>query len=115
MIGAQLPYYGVLAAAVLLGVLGQVLLKTGARGDSGLVQQFTDPYTIVGLGVYAMAAILYIIAIKKIPVSIAFPSVSLSYAILAVIAHYAWNEPLGVPQFAGIALIGAGILLLHQG
>ena len=32
----------------------------------------------------------------------------------AIIAHVVWGEPLGLPQFAGIALIAGGILLLHQ-
>ena len=27
---------------------------------------------------------------------------------------YRWNEPFGWPQFAGLLLIGSGILLLHQ-
>jgi drug/metabolite transporter (DMT)-like permease len=47
-------------------------------------------------------------------VSIAFPSVAASYAVVAVLAHVLWNEPLGWPQLAGIVLIGSGVLLIHQ-
>jgi small multidrug resistance pump len=47
-------------------------------------------------------------------VSIAFPSVAASYVIVAVIAHLLWNEPLGWPQWGGIALIIGGIALIHQ-
>jgi small multidrug resistance pump len=108
------PYYAALLGAILLGVLGQVALKAGAERSSGMVGQFLDPFTIGGFAVYALAAILYIIAIKRIPISLAFPSVSLSYVAVAIIAHLLWGEPLGVPQFAGIALIAGGILLLHQ-
>ena len=54
------------------------------------------------------------VALNKLPVSVAFPSVAASYAVVAVIAHLLWNEPLGWPQFAGILLIGGGILLIHQ-
>jgi small multidrug resistance pump len=108
------PYYAALLGAILLGVLGQVALKAGAERSTGMVGQFLDPFTIGGFAVYALAAILYIIAIKRIPISLAFPSVSLSYVAVAIIAHLLWGEPLGVPQFAGIALIAGGILLLHQ-
>ena len=108
------PYYAALLGAILLGVLGQVALKAGAERSSGMVGQFLDPFTIGGFAVYALAAILYIIAIKRIPISLAFPSVSLSYVAVAIIAHLLWGEPLGVPQVAGIALIAGGILLLHQ-
>ncbi len=53
-------------------------------------------------------------ALNKLPVSVAFPSVAASYAVVAVIAHLLWNEPLGWPQLGGILLIGGGILLIHQ-
>ena len=108
-----LPYYAALVGAILLGVLGQVALKAGAERSAGMVAQFLDPFTIGGFGVYALAAIFYIVAIKRIPISLAFPSVSLSYVAVAIIAHLLWGEPLGVPQVAGIALIAGGILLLH--
>ena len=35
-------------------------------------------------------------------------------AVVAIIAHLLWNEPFGWPQFAGLVLIGSGILLIHQ-
>ena len=40
--------------------------------------------------------------------------VAASYAVVAVLAHILWNEPLGWPQLAGIVLIGSGVLLIHQ-
>ena len=69
---------------------------------------------MIGLAVYIMAALCYILALKKIPVSITFPSVAASYAVVAVLAHVLWDEPLGWPQLAGIVLIGSGVLLINQ-
>jgi undecaprenyl phosphate-alpha-L-ara4N flippase subunit ArnE len=69
---------------------------------------------MIGFGIDALAAFCYIVASKKIPVSVAFPSVGASYAGVAAIAHLLWNEPFGWPQFAGLLLIGSGILLIHQ-
>jgi undecaprenyl phosphate-alpha-L-ara4N flippase subunit ArnE len=105
--------YGALVAAILVGALGQLLLKAGAERTSALAAQFLDPFTIVGLGVYALAAVLYIVAIKRIPISIAFPSVAISYALVAVAAHFLWDEPIGWASLAGISLIAGGIVLLH--
>lgn len=107
-------YYTSLAAAILLGIAGQIALKMAANGSATVVAQFLNPLTIIGLGVYIVAALCYILAIRKIPVSIAFPSVAASYAVVAVVAHVLWNEPLGWPQMAGIVLIGSGVLLIHQ-
>ena len=103
-----------LVCAVLFGIAGQIALKSGAVGASSIAAQLVHPLTIIGFGIYVAAALCYIVALNKLPVSIAFPSVAASYAVVAVIAHLLWNEPLGWPQFAGILLIGGGILLIHQ-
>jgi small multidrug resistance pump len=109
-----LPYYAALFIAIALGVCGQVLLKTGSMRAGDVVTQLFDPFTLVGLIAYGLAAVFYMGAIRKIPIGLAFPTVSISYVAVAVIAHYAWGEPFGVAQLAGIVLIGAGILLLYQ-
>jgi small multidrug resistance pump len=106
--------YVSLAIAILLGIAGQIVLKSGAVGAASLTAQFFNPLTWAGLVIYGAAALAYIVALNKIPVSIAFPSVAASYAIVAVLAHLLWSEPLGWPQWGGIALIGAGIVLIHQ-
>jgi small multidrug resistance pump len=107
-------FYLSLAVSILLGIAGQIILKSAAVGAPSLLAQLTSPLTIAGLAVYAAAATAYIVALNKIPVSIAFPSVAASYVIVAIIAHLLWNEPLGWAQWGGIVLIGAGITLIHQ-
>jgi small multidrug resistance pump len=106
--------YVSLAVAILLGIAGQIVLKAAAVGAPSLVAQLLSPLTVTGLMIYAAAAIAYVVALNRIPVSIAFPSVGASYAIVAILAHLLWNEPLGLPQWGGIALIAAGIILIHQ-
>jgi drug/metabolite transporter (DMT)-like permease len=107
-------YYASLAGAILLGIAGQITLKSAANESVTVVAQFLNPLTMIGLAIYVFAALCYILALKKIPVSIAFPSVAASYAVVAVLAHILWNEPLGWPQISGIVLIGSGVLLIHQ-
>ena len=69
---------------------------------------------MIGFAIYSWRRSVYIVALKKIPVSVAFPSVAASYAVVAVLAHVLWNEPFGWPQIGGIVLIGGGVLLIHQ-
>ncbi len=109
----SLSYLG-LAAAILLGIAGQIALKSAAVGAPSLMAQLFNPMTSVGLFIYGLASIGYIVALNRIPVSVAFPSVAISYAIIAVFAHLLWNEPLGWPQIGGILLIGGGNILIHQ-
>ncbi len=98
-------YYLSLASAILFGVVGQIALKSGAVGSQTVMAQFANPLTIIGFAIYVLAALLYIVALKKI---------AASYAVVAIIAHLMWNEPFGWPQLGGLVLIGGGILLIHQ-
>jgi small multidrug resistance pump len=107
-------YYLSLVAAILFGIAGQIALRSGALGSATVAAQFLNPLTIVGFAIYVLAALFYIVALKKIPVSVAFPSVGASYAIVAVLGHLLWNEPFGWPQIGGLLLIGGGIVLIHQ-
>src|SRR6266851_3461163 len=94
--------------------LGQLVLKSAAAESVTITAQFLNPLTMVGFALYVAAAIFYILALRKIPVSTAFPSVAASYAVVAALAHFLWNEPLGWAQIVGIVLISGGVLLIHQ-
>ena len=107
-------YYVSLVCSILLGVAGQIALKSGALGSPTVAAQFVNPLTIIGFTIYVFAAFCYIVALKKIPVSVAFPSIAASYAVVAIIAHLLWNEPFGWPQIGGLVLIGGGILLIYR-
>jgi multidrug transporter EmrE-like cation transporter len=109
----MMPYYLSLAAGILIGVVAQLLLKAGATGEGNFIAQVFRPQTICGLGLYGMAAFFYIVALRKIPVTVAFPSVALSYAIIAVLGYLWLKEPLGAVQIAGIAMIMAGVVLVN--
>ncbi len=110
----MLPYYLALAAAIVGGIGGQLLLKAGSVGAESTLAQFMRLPTIIGLGFYAVSAVLYVIALRRIPVSLAFPSVSISYAIIALLGYLLWSEPVGWSQVTGIALICTGVVLLYR-
>ena len=107
--------YGSLVTAILLGIAGQIALKSAAVGAPSFAAQLLNPMTMAGLLIYGLASIAYITALHRIPVSIAFPSVAASYAIVALLAHVLWQEPLGWSQLGGIALIAGGIFLINHG
>ena len=109
----MLIYYVVLGVGILAGIAGQMLLKAGADAPT-LVAQVLRPSSLLGLALYGSAAFMYMFALRKIPVSVAFPSVSLSYAIVAVLAFFLFGEPFGLKQAGGIALIMGGVMLINQ-
>src|SRR5258708_28344660 len=90
----MMVYYVALGIGIVAGIAGQILLKTGAD-SADFVSQLLRPSTLCGLALYGSAAFLYLIALRKIPVSVAFPSVSLSYAIVAVPGPFFFGETFG--------------------
>ena len=104
-------YWAVLVAAIATSMAGQTLLKAGAEAGD-FIAQLLDWRTILGLGLYGGAAILYIVALRRIPMSVALPCTAISYVAAALIGHYAFAEPLGLQHAAALALICAGVVLL---
>jgi len=107
-------YLLTLAVSIGLTVLGQFFLKTGSLSKSEGLRLFLNPATLAGLFSYGFASLFYIVALKKIPLSIAYPSVSLSYVAVVLLAHFVWGEPLGMRQGVALVLIISGIALLYK-
>ena len=105
-------YYVSLALAVAIGAGAQISLKEGATRSGELQSMILEPYVVGGLIAYGFAALFYVIAIRQIPLSVAFPSVSSSYIAVAFFSHLIWGEPFGRAQIAALILIGTGIYLL---
>src|ERR1700728_1671079 len=99
-------YWAVLVAAIVTSMGGQTLLKAGA-GAPSFLGQLLDPRTLTGLFLYGGAALLYIIALRRIPMSVALPCTAVSYVAAALIGHYGFAEPLGA-----LALICSGVVML---
>jgi drug/metabolite transporter (DMT)-like permease len=67
---------------------------------------------MVGLVCYGGAALLYIVALRKIPMSVALPCTAASYVVIAIIGWAMFGETLGMQKIAAIGLISAGVALL---
>jgi small multidrug resistance pump len=102
----------VLAAAICTSMTGQVLLKAGTLGEGNFLVQLFRWQTVLGLGCYGGAALLYIIALRKIPMSVALPCTAASYVVIALVDYFMFGESLGAQKIAAIALISVGVALL---
>ena len=106
--------YLALTVSIIIGVGGQISLKAGAIEHFGNKILFLQPYVLVGLASYFVAALFYIYSLKTIPISLAFPSVSISYVAVALLAHLFLGEPFGGRHFFALLLISLGIYILSR-
>ncbi len=107
------PYLA-LATSIFIGIGGQISLKAGAIQELGDRILFLQPYILVGLCSYFVASLFYIYSLQTIPISVAFPSVSISYVAVALIAHFLWGEPFALRQVFALLLIVLGIYTLSR-
>ncbi len=105
------PYWLMLIGAIVTSMAGQTLLKSGA-GASSFIAQMLDPRSVIGLGLYGGAALLYMFALRRIPMSVALPCTAISYIAAAAIGHYAFGETMSLLHLAALALICTGVAML---
>jgi multidrug transporter EmrE-like cation transporter len=104
-------YWLILTGAIVISMAGQTLLKAGA-GAPDFITQLFDTRTLAGLCLYGGSALLYIVALRRIPMSVALPCTAISYVAAALIGHYGFAEPLGAMRLGALALICAGVAML---
>jgi multidrug transporter EmrE-like cation transporter len=111
---------------VVLNALGQLLLKAGTNAvgqfefvADNIVPVATriafQPYIIAGVFCYGVSLIVWIMGLSRIPVSVAYPLLSLGYVINAVAAWYLFGEALTPARMAGIGLIVTGVFFIARG
>jgi len=115
-----------LLGGVLLNAAAQLLLKAATRhsgelvADSGRiswasVMQLLGAVPLwVGMGCYAISLIVWLGALSRVPVSVAYPMLSIGYVVNAFAAAALFGEVLSAPKLLGIALICAGVFMLAR-
>ena len=116
----------IIVAGVLLNALAQLLLKAGvtplgplhldpANALSTAGRVLTQWPIVAGLGCYVVSVGVWIVALSRADVSLAYPMLSLGYVVNAIAAWYLFGELIGPTRVAGIALILAGVFVMSRG
>ena len=106
----------VLVCVALIGS-GQVLFKASAaqwRVDAGLwtaVRSLLSPAFLLAMAVYAIATLLWVYALRFVPLSAAYPLYALAFLLVPVLAHYFAGEPLTANMLIGGVVIVAGVAI----
>jgi multidrug transporter EmrE-like cation transporter len=117
--------FSFIVIGVLLNAVAQLLLKAGARnvGEIHLtLQNFfavgvkvaSQLPIIGGLTCYVLSVVLWIIALSRVDVSIAYPMLSLGYVVTAVGAWYLFGEALSTQRLLAICVILVGVAWLAR-
>ena len=114
---------------VLLGVLlnagAQLLLKAGTNAVGAFAfsaanvlpvgfRLATEPHILGGLACYVVSVVVWIMALSRVEVSIAYPMLSIGYVVNAIAAWYLFGEAVGALRLTGIGFIIVGVVLVAR-
>ena len=110
---------------VLLNAAAQLLLKAGTNSvgtfDFSLANAVpvgwklaTEPHIVAGLGCYVISVVVWIMALSRVEVSIAYPMLSVGYVVNAIAAWYLFGEAVTPTRLAGIGIIILGVYVVAR-
>ncbi len=120
-----LAAFAFLIGGVLLNAGAQLLLKAGTNvlgvltlsrdtWPDTLMQMATQRYFILGTACYVLSLFVWILGLSRVPVSVAYPLLSLGYIVNAIAAHYLFGETVTVTRWLGIGFIVVGVWLVAR-
>ncbi|MEQ5872680.1 EamA family transporter [Sagittula sp. NFXS13] len=110
--------------SVSLSALGQTFFKRGVSvvrfaEDSGalakVVSMLMSPWVLAGLAVYGLGTVLWLFALKKIDLSLAYPFVAMSFVMVAGAGVLVLGETLTLAKALGLTLIVSGLVVMAFG
>jgi multidrug transporter EmrE-like cation transporter len=121
----NLVSFSLILTGVLLNAAAQLLLKAGTTrvghfefSASNLVpvgwQLATQPHIIGGLMCYVVSVVVWIMALSRVPVSVAYPMLSIGYIVNAFAAWHLFGESLTAQKLIGIGFICVGVYLVTK-
>ncbi len=110
--------------AVLFTSVGQVLQKIG----SGKIKKshlkigvksffvFLNPYIFAALIMLFLATVFYLMALSRLPLSVAYPMLSSGYVIVVLLSRIFLKEEVSLKRWIGVFVIITGIFIIfHSG
>ena len=103
--------------ACIIGSIGALLLKLGASKFKKfhrlwLLQIIKNYQLILGVLMYGLSTVFFLMALRLGELSVVYPLSSLSYIFIAILSMYFLKEKMNWYKWAGIAFIILGVILV---
>lgn len=110
---------------VALNAAAQLFLKAGTNAVGQFefsaanalpigVKIAMQPWIMAGLACYAVSLVVWIMGLSRVPVSIAYPMLSLGYVANAFVAWSWLGEAVTMSRVAGIGIIVLGVVIVAR-
>lgn len=117
--------FSLILVGVLLNAAAQLLLKAGTNAVGHFEFQLDNllpigmklalqPHIMGGLACYVVSVVIWIMALSRVPVSVAYPMLSIGYVVNAFVAWQWFGEALAAQKLLGIGFIVIGVFLVAR-
>jgi multidrug transporter EmrE-like cation transporter len=117
--------FSLVMTGVLLNAAAQLLLKSGTNAIGTFEfaahnvipvgwKIATQPHILSGIGCYVVSVVVWILALSRAEVSVAYPMLSIGYVVNAVAAWYLFGEAVTPARLAGIGIIVLGVFIVAR-
>jgi multidrug transporter EmrE-like cation transporter len=72
------------------------------------------PAFYAGMACYAISIVVWLVALSRLPVSVAYPLLSVGYVVNAGLAYFLFGETLTMQKLLGIGFIILGVVLVAR-
>jgi multidrug transporter EmrE-like cation transporter len=106
--------FSFILVGVLLNAAAQLLLKAGTNAMPLGLRLALEPHILGGLACYAVSVVVWVVALSRVPVSIAYPMLSIGYVVNALAAWYWLGEAVTPMRMLGIGIIVLGVFIVAR-
>jgi drug/metabolite transporter (DMT)-like permease len=120
--GLHLKTYILIFFVVIFAPTGNVLLSKGMKSVGAVslhspmdiiqlsLRVFTSPFIWLGIGFLLMFFVSYLLVLSWADYSFVQPASATSFAVVALLGHFALKEPISPLRWLGIIVISLGVL-----
>jgi len=110
----------IILSGILCASLGQVFWKLGMNAVgaidnfsiSGIVSMFLNPLVFLGLLMYGLSTIFWLIALSQKDLSYVYPFIALTFIIVLLLSKFLLHENVGLYRIVGTLIIIAGLIIV---
>lgn len=114
-----------IALPIVFGISGQLCLKAGilqvgniALLNSNFLVNFikilSNPLVFSGFVLYAMASVVWIVTLSRVPLSYAYPMLSINYVGVLAGSSLLFGEDVNLYRWIGVVVICVGVVFIGR-
>lgn len=113
-----------LLISVSFSIAGQVVLKAAmnrvgrigtaevaAAGDT-LARAVKEPRLWLGLTLFGISALFWLVVLSRVPLSVAYPIVGVSYILIVLLGRFVLHETVPMVRWVGVFVVATGIAII---